>query len=368
MKADEQYCRDALPRVSRTFALAIRVLPPGLRRSVRLAYLLCRVADTVEDDTSLDARSRIEALEALAGGIRALEGGRGAGVPGDLERRLRTLAAESLWRGVSAEMEASWELAGNVTRVLSGYLRLPPLERRVIADCVEEMALGMAGFVRMETGRVDPRATSGGGFPPLVGWLRDEEDLVRYADCVAGTVGRLLERLFRHHLGIEEGWRRRALERTAFPFSLGLQFTNIVQDVVADRQRGWCYVPESVLARHGLTPRDFLEPENRGPAVEATNEIIRQALVHLEGALEFTLLIPRTAPRIRLFCLWPLFLALGTLARAWANPVLLERKIKVTRREVRRIMRATSLRCFWEGAVRRLYARETGWARLARIT
>ena len=38
-----------LPQVSRTFAPGIDVLPGPLADPVRLAYLLCRVADTIED-------------------------------------------------------------------------------------------------------------------------------------------------------------------------------------------------------------------------------------------------------------------------------------------------------------------------------
>ena len=47
------FCEAALTRVSRTFAVNIRVLPADLRRAVLLAYLFCRVVDTVEDDAAL---------------------------------------------------------------------------------------------------------------------------------------------------------------------------------------------------------------------------------------------------------------------------------------------------------------------------
>ena len=45
-----------LPGVSRTFALTIPQLPPDLRPVVTNAYLLCRTADTIEDEVSLDRR------------------------------------------------------------------------------------------------------------------------------------------------------------------------------------------------------------------------------------------------------------------------------------------------------------------------
>src|SRR5574341_51817 len=46
---DRAYCRDVLPRVSRTFAINIRLLAGGMGDAVRVAYLLCRTADALED-------------------------------------------------------------------------------------------------------------------------------------------------------------------------------------------------------------------------------------------------------------------------------------------------------------------------------
>src|SRR6516225_8737807 len=42
-----------LPDVSRTFALTIPQLPMPLRTAVTNAYLLCRIADTIEDEPAL---------------------------------------------------------------------------------------------------------------------------------------------------------------------------------------------------------------------------------------------------------------------------------------------------------------------------
>ena len=50
LESDEAYQEHALPGVSRTFALTIPELPGDLRRVVTNAYLLCRIADTIEDD------------------------------------------------------------------------------------------------------------------------------------------------------------------------------------------------------------------------------------------------------------------------------------------------------------------------------
>jgi farnesyl-diphosphate farnesyltransferase len=44
-----RFCGLVLPAVSRTFAIGIRVLPGDLGRAVLTSYLICRIADTVED-------------------------------------------------------------------------------------------------------------------------------------------------------------------------------------------------------------------------------------------------------------------------------------------------------------------------------
>jgi len=49
---------ELLEGVSRTFALTIPQLPGGLREAVTNAYLLCRIADTIEDDPGLDAETK----------------------------------------------------------------------------------------------------------------------------------------------------------------------------------------------------------------------------------------------------------------------------------------------------------------------
>ena len=54
----ERFAREILPAVSRTFALSIRLLPGALGRAVRTAYLLCRIADTIEDEPRLPASEK----------------------------------------------------------------------------------------------------------------------------------------------------------------------------------------------------------------------------------------------------------------------------------------------------------------------
>jgi hypothetical protein len=49
----DDYNQQILQRVSRSFALTIPCLPPELSGTTSIAYLLCRIVDTIEDEKSL---------------------------------------------------------------------------------------------------------------------------------------------------------------------------------------------------------------------------------------------------------------------------------------------------------------------------
>src|SRR5882757_7053781 len=62
---------DLLLKTSRTFALAIPMLPQPTRREVSVAYLLFRIADTFEDATHWPQANRIAALNELCALLEA---------------------------------------------------------------------------------------------------------------------------------------------------------------------------------------------------------------------------------------------------------------------------------------------------------
>ena len=71
--SDERYQDEILPHVSRTFALTIPQLPAALRVAVTNAYLLCRIADTIEDEPALSPAETLAFLDRF----KAVVAGRG---------------------------------------------------------------------------------------------------------------------------------------------------------------------------------------------------------------------------------------------------------------------------------------------------
>src|SRR2546430_17574980 len=64
---------DLLVKTSRTFALAIPMLPEPTRRAVSVAYLLFRIADTFEDATTWPRADRIAALHAFSEAVTRVD-------------------------------------------------------------------------------------------------------------------------------------------------------------------------------------------------------------------------------------------------------------------------------------------------------
>jgi farnesyl-diphosphate farnesyltransferase len=283
------YQEQILPYVSRTFALTIPQLPEPLRTAVTNAYLLCRIADTVEDEPALSAAETRVYLRRFAGVVRGTE--EAAPLAHELSRRLseRTLPRER-------------ELVSNLPRVIDVTAGLGA-SRAAIQQCIELMCDGMHHF----------QVTAS------VAGLARSSDLDSYCYYVAGVVGEMLTELFCCH-SPAAATQRAALQELCTSFAQGLQMTNIIKDFWEDRSRGACWFPREVFARHGVELAQ-VSPEHTGASFQAgVRELIAVAHGHLRNALSYTLLLPAEETGIRNFCLWALGLAVLTLRKIAANP------------------------------------------------
>jgi farnesyl-diphosphate farnesyltransferase len=163
--------------------------------------------------------------------------------------------------------------------------------------------------------------------------LEDQDDLEQYCYFVAGTVGNMLTRVFltvRADLDQEviDGLRKRSVS-----FGLGLQLTNIVKDVATDHERGWCFLPATFCARHGVDPDRLLDPDCRDAAMRVVSDVVDLARKRLDDALEYTLLLPDDAVEVRLFVLVPLVLAQASLTLVQRCPAVLvpDESVKISK-------------------------------------
>jgi farnesyl-diphosphate farnesyltransferase len=277
-----------LPHVSRTFALTIPQLPMPLRTAVTNAYLLCRIADTIEDEPALSpAESRVF-LQRFTAVVRGTE------TAGPLARELGRRLSE---RTLPAERE----LVSGMERVIEVTAGLGA-ERAAIQRCIEVMCHGMHHFQQTAS----------------VAGLARSSDLDSYCYYVAGVVGEMLTELFCCYSPAVAA-QRNALQELSTSFAEGLQLTNIIKDFWEDRSRGACWFPRELFARQGVELAE-LSPQSSDARFQAgVRELVAVAHGHLRNALAYALLLPTRETGIRLFCLWAIGLAVLTLRKIDAH-------------------------------------------------
>jgi farnesyl-diphosphate farnesyltransferase len=309
--AARAWCRAILPRVSRTFAINIRLLRGSMGEAVSTAYLLCRAADALEDSwpgQPAEIRRRFSLF------LSALSGEREAAVA--LAGEARALAAR----------ESDLELVVQLPRVLACYRTLSIDDRGVIAEGVRTLATGMSRYATraaargatLDATRMDP-------------YLENEAELHDYCWVVAGCVGVLLTRLFELRAPSRDDRAARRRLELAPIVGEALQLTNILLDWPLDMRRGRCHVPRAWLDERHLAPADLVASSldaHSTSTAETPSPGAREIVARLESLARLALArvpdyldtIPARHVRYRLFCLWPALWAKGSLDHAARDP------------------------------------------------
>ncbi|HEX7082114.1 MAG TPA: phytoene/squalene synthase family protein [Gammaproteobacteria bacterium] len=326
--SDLEYQAKILPGVSRTFALTIPVLPERLAEVVTNAYLLCRIADTVEDDIGLDNEQKSRFHERF---IAVVEG----------REPVEPFAAELAPLLSDRALPAEKDLVANTPAVIRVTHSFMPAERAALTRCVRVMCEGMPEFQRNRSLR----------------GLGDLEEMTEYCYYVAGVVGEMLTELFLLHCPDLERHRER-LMRLAVSFGQGLQMTNILKDIWDDRHADACWLPRSVFGSDTFNLERLEEAHLSTSFREGLNHLLGVAHAHLRNALEYTCLIPKREVGIRRFCLWAIGLAVLTLRKIHRNPGFRSgAEVKVSRRTVKATVVTTNLTLMSNRALRLMFER-----------
>jgi phytoene synthase len=184
-------CEQITRREAANFYYGIRLLPRVKRQAMCANYAFARRVDDIGDDGELDRAAQIERLAQERAGLAAIaEGTVGAG--------------DSV---ITALAHASKQY------------RLPLDALEVLVEGVELDVLGAE--------------------------YQSFDELVRYCRCVAGSVGRLCLAIFTDGKASDEAYR------LADDLGVAMQLTNILRDIVEDRQRGRTYIPAEDRERFG---------------------------------------------------------------------------------------------------------------------
>ncbi|MBM4422168.1 MAG: hypothetical protein FJ030_02110 [Chloroflexi bacterium] len=301
--------REMLKAASRTFALGIERLPGVLSDAVMVAYLLLRVSDYLEDNEKMTAEQKVALLklwdQVLAG-----------------EADVRQLTSQVNCDADTDNPDAL--VAQHAEDVLNRLRSLPPEVQEPIVSNVRESTLGMARWVARG---------------PKVG---DEADMDDYMHEVAGRVGYLLTQLFAWY-SLTIRLHKDALMPLAREFGLALQTVNVIRGLREDYDRGWIFVPESFCAAVNISRDQLFQPEHRAAAMKVLDMLADKAERHLRAALAYLKALPLWQHNIRLFCMFPLMFAVRTLAISRRNHQVLDSEAKITREEVKQIVRDSTL-------------------------
>jgi farnesyl-diphosphate farnesyltransferase len=314
------WCHDAVQGVSRTFALTIQVLEEPMSSYICVGYLLCRIADTVEDAGDIPPGEQAALLRLFDSVLDPTT---------DIDvHDFEASVAE--WVPAPDQRSDDWSVVANTGKVLRTFQALPAGVQSAIRPPARELVQGMAMFVE--------RYAEEGGLR-----LQTREELEEYCYYAAGTVGILITNLVTRE-GVSEATEQR-LYGTAESFGLLLQLVNVAKDVYDDfTEEDNVYLPARWLEAEGVDQESVVEPDNRGAVTRVVQRTADHARGFLDDAQAYLETVPETDGNTLEAWAVPYLLAVGTLRELKERPedAADGTGVKVSREEVHAVMAAMS--------------------------
>ncbi len=258
-KSDRKFIESHLSKVSRSFALAIRVLDQPLRDYVGLSYLLFRVLDTVEDakwesrNLQEEGFSRIDLIITEKTNI---------------EHFHKFLIQNTDSMSISVGEKS---LLSDLEQLIDLLSKLPKDIQNEIETYLISMSRGMKFFTCRNWGHFK---------------LKNVSEVNLYCYFVAGLVGEMLTRLL--FLSKNCPLDNTKLMADSVEFGLFLQKVNVLKDQVEDEKIGRYLVPDRL-------------------------EIRKSLLSHADASIHYIMKIHSYSKPYALFCLMSLFLGMVSI-------------------------------------------------------
>ena len=310
LQSDLDWTFESVESVSRTFALSIELLEMPVKSWICTGYLLCRAADTIEDEASIPPADRAALLETYE---RALD-------PQDSVDMTRFMDEVTSQR--PEEISTDWRVLEETDRAFRVYRSFSEDVQDAIRTVVSEMSIGMAAFLR--------RYAEHGGLR-----LQTIEELETYCWYVAGTVGELFTSLLDCYGADERAPRDTGDVRS---FALLLQLINVAKDVRADFEtENNVYLPGTWLAEEGVSHDAIDDPANTSAVTAVVRRLVDHAESYASGARRALATLPEDRAGMLEATTLPYLLALGTARELRAradDAVVAESSVKLEREEV----------------------------------
>lgn len=265
---------------------------------ITLFYLVLRGLDTVEDDMTLDIKTKEPLL-----------------------RKFHEHMEVDGWTfDQSGPNEKDRELLVHFDVVITELKKIKPEYYAVIRDITVKMGNGMADYA------LNSELNEYG-----VITIKDYE---LYCHYVAGLVGDGLTRLF-----VESKLANPALmDRPELTESMGqfLQKVNIIRDIKEDVDEGKKWWPKEIWSKHVDKFEDLVRPEHRQTALWCSSEMVLNALRHAEECLFYMAAIRDQS--VFNFAAIPQAMAIATLETVFMNPAIFEKNVKITKGDACQLM------------------------------
>jgi len=312
--ADLEWCYRTVEGVSRTFAITIDELAEPMARRVCVGYLLCRVADTIEDAAGVSPAEQHDLLRTYG---RALD-------PEDPTRIETFREAVAPHLPPVGDRSPHWAVVADAPRIVRSFQALDPEARAAIYPPVSDLVSGMAAFV--------DRYADHGGLR-----IHTYAELEEYCDYAAGTVGRLVTDLVFPEETVDDD-----LRADAQAFALLLQLVNVSKDVATDyREENNVYLPIEWLREEGVAPDAVADPGNAAAVARVVARVVDRATDYLDGAQRWLTAMPLRNGNTAAAWAIPFLLAVATIRELRARPedVVREGDVAVDRAEVYALIR-----------------------------
>jgi len=288
-----------------------------MRDPCSAAYLLARLSDTIADTAAVPTALRVRLLREFR---ETLHDDR---APGSLE--------ESLEREILPCLHHEGERV--LVRATGACFRHAFAQPPVLADSIR------AVLDEITTGQTSDLTAFAGAEPGSLACLKTRDDLVRYTDQVAGSVGRFWTTVGWETCGRFSEFPPADLHDLGTRYGRALQLVNILRALPEDLAAGRCYLPASELRRQGW---DFTRPwtEQKPVLLAVVSTWEQTAHAGLLSGRDYASSL--TGRRTAIATALPARLGLQTLRLLQASgDQRLQRKVKIPRREVRRTLGRT---------------------------
>jgi farnesyl-diphosphate farnesyltransferase len=294
--AEITYLDKWMNKVSRSFALVVASLEEPMSHYLEVAYLICRVIDTVEDCMSAPAWKdlRFEEIKQLL-------------VRPSLAKLILPVWDSEPWPGIMADQRQVMTFSDGFP-LWQIYARLPHEVKSIISRWGLKMAQGM---MQLENPHMPPWIIRS-----EIRILAQEYDYDQYCYIVAGTVGHMATELVILQYGMQGELAQKLLQNCE-ACGNSLQKTNIVKDFLEDLGRGVCYLPDEWLSQIGYSPLAL-----RGSTPDWSRRVLGNVLSELQTATGYILTLPYEVAGYRmasLLCLLPAYQTILMAAQQHGN-------------------------------------------------